>query len=682
MAAAEGQVRVSVSPRRASSIRSHEGSAKAPAIPAAMSYTLSQHHINQFVRNLFPHEWLHGFALPCLEDLLNQSPFLLWRTWAEGREGNPDVHYAASVGAHGVALGLQTRVGQAKGAMPSMLPVCGAAPEMFEACKTIAGSGSLPFDDTSIDDDLQFAVEWTVRNMTCLRSSRNEFGKAFMELIKRCVPLTRRLRQFQPRHARSLPSVQLGVLPYLLLIMQWKDTQLAQDMVTGFSLLGELPLTGVFQPVQEGDPALTREQLWGQALEVREWFQAQPLDEHADFVWESCAQEIQNGWACGFLRKEEVDSTFPEGWAGVPTFAHVQPSGKLRRIDNARRGLQNSALRYVERMRMCTAFQPAAVAKAVAAEALQQGVSRHTLSEHSLESGGEDISDAYRMLPVQLQDLPANVVMVKNPTSGEVQFVIMSALLFGFSASVMQFARWSRFLEAMTRRVLCLMWALYVDDSNVVDFAIGKGSAQWLGRQMLLALGVPLAEHKRLLMSPSSIFLGMQHDLGRALSQGTCLFTAKDSVRDKLRTLIGACKKQTTPAQASKIRGVAGFTALAMYGRIGRVAMGPLKQRQYTDHFPWNNSLSLDYAFEFLLFLLDILIPREVHIMPRYDKVLLVATDAQADSAPTVEGLSFGMKITRGAVSQGSRASCVLGDMRLRHLALLCAREPWSPSRC
>ena len=93
--------------------------------------------------------------------------------------------------------------------------------------------------------------------------------------------------------------------------MQWNDTQLAQAMVTGCNLLGELPLTGVFEPVREDEPALTREQLWGQAPEIFEWFQAQPLDEHAEFLWQSCAKEAQNGWASDFLRKDQVDATFP-----------------------------------------------------------------------------------------------------------------------------------------------------------------------------------------------------------------------------------------------------------------------------------------------------------------------------------------------------------------------------------
>ena len=219
--------------------------------------------------------------------------------------------------------------------------------------------------------------------------------------------------------------------------------------------------------------------------------------ERAWFLWESCQEEIRKGWAFPFMRQDEVDLKFPHGWAGVPTFAHVQPSGKLRRIDSARRGKQNSAVRYVKRMRMCTAFHPAAVAKALVNECLQQGLQHDDLRLDCIESWSEDISDAYRMLPVLEMDLPANVVMVKHPQTGRVQFVIMGALLFGFSASVMQFARWSRFLEAFARRVLALMWAMYVDDSNIIDFASGKGSAQKLGRDIFGSLGVPLAEHHR-----------------------------------------------------------------------------------------------------------------------------------------------------------------------------------------
>ena len=49
----------------------------------------------------------------------------------------------------------------------TILPECETAHAMFEACKAMAGIGSLPFDDVNVDDDLQFAVEWTVQHMAC-----------------------------------------------------------------------------------------------------------------------------------------------------------------------------------------------------------------------------------------------------------------------------------------------------------------------------------------------------------------------------------------------------------------------------------------------------------------------------------------------------------------------------------
>ena len=61
----------------------------------------------------------------------------------------------------------------------------------------------------------------------------------------------------------------------------------------------------------------------------------------------------------------QVNQLFPDGWAAVPSFTHVQPSGKKRRIDDAKRGKQNAATRYLERTYMCGPFQPALVVKAL-----------------------------------------------------------------------------------------------------------------------------------------------------------------------------------------------------------------------------------------------------------------------------------------------------------------------------
>jgi hypothetical protein len=213
----------------------------------------------------------------------------------------------------------------------------------------------------------------------------------------------------------------------------------------------------------------------------------------------------------------------------------------------------------------------------------------------------------------------------------------MYALLFGFSSSVIQFSRFSKFLESFWRRLLFLLWSLYVDDSSIVDFASAKGSAQKLGVRGLGLLGVEQADHKRHLMSPSCEFLGVEHDLSLALSKGVVIFNPKRELQEKVRDLIEdrMDEGQCTPAQASKIRGVAGFTATAIFGRLGRVGMAALKQRQYTDTSPWGLSFGLLRNLTFLHFINGAVAAREVDVLPHPRPVVIIATDAQADTSPT-----------------------------------------------
>ena len=133
------------------------------------------------------------------------------------------------------------------------------------------------------------------------------------------------------------------------------------------------------------------------------------------------------------------------------------------------------------------------------------------------ESGTNDIPDAYRAMLVKSAHLRFNAVMVKEPlgadTPGRIWFCVMSAMLFGLSSSVVQFGRWSRFLEAFTQRIMWTLWMLSVDDSCMVDLKAGKGTAQRVGKSVFAALGIPLAEPKSQRMGTHTDFLGITHDL-------------------------------------------------------------------------------------------------------------------------------------------------------------------------
>ena len=76
------------------------------------------------------------------------------------------------------------------------------------------------------------------------------------------------------------------------------------------------------------------------------------------------------------------------------------------------------------------------------------------------------------------------------------RFLNQYALLFGFKSSVMQDLCWAEFQQASVRRLLVLMWNMYVDDSNVVDFKSHKESALRFGKFTFGLLGASFAEKR------------------------------------------------------------------------------------------------------------------------------------------------------------------------------------------
>ena len=87
-------------------------------------------------------------------------------------------------------------------------------------------------------------------------------------------------------------------------------------------------------------------------------------------------------------------------------------------------------------------------------------------------------------------------------TWGAPAFQLYSGLLFGLPLAVTSFNRYSRFLDAVFRRLGLVMASMYFDDCNMVDWASSKGSAQWAACQLAEMLGTPFAPEKRQAMAP------------------------------------------------------------------------------------------------------------------------------------------------------------------------------------
>ena len=377
---------------------------------------------------------------------------------------------------------------------------------------------------------------------------------------------------------------------------------------------------------------LSKEVLLDTGPRLREELRRRRPQEDAQFLWESLLKEQATHKAEPPMTEAEVTRRFGTArWAPVPSFCHTQPCGKQRRIDDAKKGRQNQAIAYTEKGHLCTAFQPATCARLVVQEAGQGSERLRALG--GLRSGCDDMPNAFRSIPAAPQDLDVNVVAVQHPDSGQWMFQIVWATLFGLSSSVMHFARWSHFLQAIARRIIQLMWSMYVDDGSLVDAEAAGESGQQAAASMFQDMGTPLAVEKRKKMSVRNDFLGIQHDLGQALASGTVAFWVRQALHDKVHGMLRTHIEQDslTPAESSKLVGSMGFAMQAAFGKVGQAAFAPLSQRMHTDNPPWSLSLNIRWSFEFLEVLLQEKPRRVVQLFKCEALPLVIASDAQAE---------------------------------------------------
>ena len=77
----------------------------------------------------------------------------------------------------------------------------------------------------------------------------------------------------------------------------------------------------------------------------------------------------------------------------------------------------------------------------------------------------------------------------------------------------MSYVTWAASQQAFSRRVMFLLWSVYIDDSNIMDFRSAKGSGRQLGKKGFKLLGVVFAESKQLAIASCNDHLGVMTDL-------------------------------------------------------------------------------------------------------------------------------------------------------------------------
>ena len=321
-------------------------------------------------------------------------------------------------------------------------------------------------------------------------------------------------------------------------------------------------------------------------------------------LWDSCLEEHAKDVAERPVTRRVMNEVFGAGnRTALPCLCHVQACGKKRRSDNAKAQLENAETRYVERSRLASVCVPA-----IAARALQQAESELTPPSDEaekllyLESGGEDMPDAFRSIPPQQWHRTHNNVMLRNPQSGQLRFVRALAALFGQGSAFFNLERRLAFLEAAPRRLLWRLWAMCVDDEQLTEPPTGRGPGQELIHTFFDELRFGLKADKRRWLATQSVSLGTEHALHTIPSELVVEFWPREGIIDEIPASMDRFRstRQCPPGDAAKFWRLPGFAARAEYGQLGRTAMRPWTQCQTTDVASWHLAHTMERSTDSL----------------------------------------------------------------------------------
>ena len=540
-------------------------------------------------RRLFPEAWLQNHKFPMLEDLINQPPFTCYLEWRV-EEGlpwdgalNPCLTGAQVRLALRMAEGKQAGALNQRAALPPLLPF-GLDPDQHFNMAVPRAKQPLPTESLPVlDEDLQFAGAFCAKWRGDLRSKRNQAIGALKELKARLASTTALLIQHQSDAIRQVTQGRdVALLTLLMVLTSWGDTSYPMGLITGLPAVGYAPHYNIFPP-QIAVKLTQSEVLEGWEEHNATILRGLKPGRHDNFLLSQSQADVDRGFCTYPMKRADVLSLLKnQPHRLIPRCVITQSSGKQRIIDNADVGGQSVMSSDANKLVLCSPLRPAQHI-AITHRNLTPKELQQAQASDAWESGGEDWPDAYRHSPMGKPESFGCVVVWWHETWAEPAYQLYSGLLFGLPLAVTSFNRYSRLVEAFGRRFLFLLVSMYFDDAHISDWRSSKGSGQAAFETLNMLLGTPFAQEKRQVMSPDGLFLGLDHDVSGALSQGVVTFWARERLELKMMDLISTARAtgRLMPGTAAKLYGIANFFEQGIYGRVGCGGLAAIKERQY-----------------------------------------------------------------------------------------------------
>ena len=607
--------------------------ARATGIPFGPFYILQESLALAFKR-LYPGEWFEGVAIPFVEDLVNQYPLDLFVRWRHQQGLDMEGSCNPVLAAPSVRQKMRTAEGQQVGAinhraaLAPLLPFHLQPDQHFEQALQLSLQ-QLPTEGLPIlDEDLRFAASFSSLPGVDLRRLRECAMGILSEMKRRWSSITAHLRRKQTEAIRTATMQRdIGFTAILLLIANWGDVTLPAGLCMGLPAVGYAPPYGIFP--EQVATRLTREEVLHDWQSHNNTILAR-LKPGADdeFLLQQSLKDAEKGF-CGLpMTAEELQRCLcAEPYRLIPRCVITQSSGKQRVIDDAYVGLQSERSSDANKLTLCSALRPAQHLQ----YAYAFGRSSHWEAEE-WESGGEDWPDAYRFCPMSWDEALCCIVAFFHHEWQQPAFMISTGLLFGLPLAVTSFNRYSRFVEALSRRFAFCLTSLYFDDAHLTDRKSCRGSGQRALQTLNTLLGTPFSEEKCQKMQSTGTFLGLDHDFSQVHLKGMVQFWARDRIETKLLHLMQTAEEsgKLQPGVAAKLYGIANFFELGVWGRIGCGGLAPIKHRQQERSSELTEELR--QSFDLLRTVITTRPSRHIEIWPHAGLRFLAASDAALES--------------------------------------------------
>ena len=193
-----------------------------------------------------------------------------------------------------------------------------------------------------------------------------------------------------------------------------------------------------------------------------------------------------------------------------------------------------------------------------------------------------DLRSAYKQLPLHKDSRRFCVISCVNPTTGKAELFVPSALMFGQTAAVYAFLRFSRALSTIAAKVLKLTTVEFFDDFTQLEPKATSNSAHESFEGLLRLLGweVAMEDRKRKPFADRFVSLGALVDLSM-ISKGRVIIENKLGRVDDIVALAEQIRSQD-PLRAPlllSLRGKVLYAEGQLFNKISAVVCGLIASR-------------------------------------------------------------------------------------------------------